>query len=380
MINVFNLNSLKQLVDEKDDVSAIVLVDTNIVIREPDFMTWEMPIREPIFVLPDIIILELERVKNKPDSKENARKAIRNLQNLFQQGSITHGIHLENIGWFISIPTQKQEELKSQLVVMEDVSGVFGQSDTKLILLAKECANTITRIPTVFATGDINLFNIVEVYDITAYSFTHFPMDGFERIMNKYLLKVPNWDNVLADIQETTKYKLPTSFDLLQWFYSDGLMNLIMSKSPMFPRSKRIELTFVSVELREARLDEESCKEMKSTYSCPLYVKARILIREIGEIKEQDLFFCWIPMVTRDGAFIINGKRQMLLSNFVDYLPLERKLLDMVLDNIKNKAIKRMSRVSLERVTPSYLIDPKSFMESINDCFAISLGLSSFNQ
>ena len=376
MANVFNLNNLKELVDEKDDVSAIVLVDTNMVIRDPDFMTWEMPINEPIFVLPDIIVLELEQVKKRPDSKENAYKAIRNLHDLFQKGSITNGIHLDNIGWFISVPSQREEELKAKLAVMEDVVKAFGQSDTKLILLAKECTEVITRIPTIFATGDLNLFNIVEVNNITAYPFTCFPMDGFEKVMNKYLLKVPSWDETFPEIQVASDHKSSPSFNFLQWFYSDGLVNLIMSKSPMFPKNRRIELSFISTELRGTSLDEESCIQMNSTYACPLYVRTQILIREMGEIKEQDLFFCWIPMITRDGAFIINGKRQELLSNAIAYLPLERVLIDTELDKIRNTAIRRMSTVSLESVTPSYLINPRGLIDTIADFFAISLGLS----
>lgn len=376
MANVFNLNNLKRLVDENDDVSAIVLVDTNIVIREPDFMTWKMPVQEPIFILPDIIILELEKLKSKPSIKENAGIAIRNLQSLFQQGNITHGIHLANIGWFISVPSQKEKELKARLAVMVDVARVFGQSDTKLILLAEECIKTITRIPTIFATGDVNLFNIVEVNNITAYPFTCFPMDGFEKVMNKYLLKVPSWNEAFPEIQEATEYKSSPTLNLLQWFYSDGLVNLIMSKAPMFPKNKRIELSFISTELRGTSLDEESCKQMNSTYACPLYVRTQILIRETGEIKEQDLFFCWAPMVTRDGTFIINGKRQELLSNAIAYLPLERILIDIELDKIRNTAIRRMSTVSLESVTPSYLINPRGLIDTIADFFAISLGLS----
>jgi DNA-directed RNA polymerase beta subunit len=222
----------------------------------------------------------------------------------------------------------------------------------------------------------MNLFNIVAVNDVPAYVFTSFPMNNIDRVINDYLKTVPDWDELLSEIQDTSKYKTSLSLSSFKWFYEEGLMKLIMSKSPIIPHSRRFELTFISLELREAILDELNCLAMGKTFACPLYLKTRLLVKEVGEIKEQDLFLSDIPMITQDGTFIVNGQRKVLLSEAVINRSLERSLLDIALDTLKSKVIKRMSRISPQKVTPSYLVDPYPFIAAIGEFFSNSLWLT----
>ena len=53
------------------------------------------------------------------------------------------------------------------------------------------------------------------------------------------------------------------------------------------------------------------------TYSAPLYVKVRLLVKETGEIKEQDLFFGDIPLMTAKGTFITSGAERVVVSQLL---------------------------------------------------------------
>jgi len=86
-----------------------------------------------------------------------------------------------------------------------------------------------------------------------------------------------------------------------QRFQEDGLKQLLEEISPIKDLTgNRLELGFIAYEFREPRQghSEQECHERDQTYSVPLYVKVRLLVKETGEIKEQDLFFGDIPMMT----------------------------------------------------------------------------------
>lgn len=195
--------------------------------------------------------------------------------------------------------------------------------------------------------------------------------DVIEEVTNKRLLQLTNWDIELAEIQEATKLKPSELIDTFSWFYENGLIDLIMSKSPIISKSRLLELVFLSIELREAELDEEFALLFNLTYTCPLYLRARLLVKETAEIKEQDLYFGDIPLITQNGTFIINGIRKNYNIKPITNHSLKDTPLNTALDVIKDKAIKRMNKVSLETVTPSGLIDTGYFVNAVKEFFAV---------
>ena len=62
---------------------------------------------------------------------------------------------------------------------------------------------------------------------------------------------------------------------------------------------------------------EQECRQRDLTYSVPLYVRARLLVKETGEIKEQDLFFGDIPLMTAKGTFITSGAERVVVSQLL---------------------------------------------------------------
>ncbi len=121
-----------------------------------------------------------------------------------------------------------------------------------------------------------------------------------------YVMDVPN----LIKIQ----------LDSFQRFKEDGLKQLLQEVSPIKDiTGNRLELSFVAYELREPRPghSEQECHERDLTYSAPLYVKVRLLVKETGEIKEQELFFGDIPLMTAKGTFITSGAERVVVSQLL---------------------------------------------------------------
>ena len=105
-----------------------------------------------------------------------------------------------------------------------------------------------------------------------------------------------------------------------QRFQESGLKQLLEEISPIQSlTSTKLELTFVAYEFREPRPghSEADCRERNLTYAAPLYVRVRLLIKETGEIKEQDLFLGDIPLMTAKGTFITSGAERVVVSQLL---------------------------------------------------------------
>jgi DNA-directed RNA polymerase subunit beta len=133
-----------------------------------------------------------------------------------------------------------------------------------------------------------------------------------------------------ATINRKSYAKLPTVLDVpnlikvqldsFQRFQEDGLKALLEEISPIKDLTgNRLELGFIAYEFREPRPghSEQECHERDQTYSAPLYVKVRLLVKETGEIKEQDLFFGDIPLMTSKGTFITSGAERVVVSQLL---------------------------------------------------------------
>lgn len=106
--------------------------------------------------------------------------------------------------------------------------------------------------------------------------------------------------------------------DSFHWFQEEGLKQLLEEVSPIKDfTGNRLELSFISYEFRDPRHSEQECRQRDLTYSAPLYVKTQLLVKETGEIKEQDLFFGDIPLMTAEGTFITSGAERVVVSQLL---------------------------------------------------------------
>ncbi len=102
------------------------------------------------------------------------------------------------------------------------------------------------------------------------------------------------------------------------WFNEQGLEDVFREVSPILDyTSKKYELHFQEHEFRHPKYSPQECKEREITFSQPLYVRTRLVMKETGEIKEQDIFMGDFPMMTANGTFIINGAERVVVSQLV---------------------------------------------------------------
>jgi len=117
------------------------------------------------------------------------------------------------------------------------------------------------------------------------------------------ILELPN----LIEIQ--TK-----SYD---WFLKEGLIEMFKDISPIEDFTGNLSLEFVDYKLGEPKYDLDESKNRDATYAAPLRVKVRLIIKETGEVKEQEVFMGDFPLMTDTGTFVINGAERVIVSQLV---------------------------------------------------------------
>ena len=107
-----------------------------------------------------------------------------------------------------------------------------------------------------------------------------------------------------------------------EWFLNEGLAETFRDISPIKDFSEALQLELEldpdDEDLRPPpKFTVEECKEKDMTYSAPIFVRARFMNRNTGEIKEQTVFMGDFPMMTEKGTFIINGTERVVVSQLV---------------------------------------------------------------
>ena len=106
--------------------------------------------------------------------------------------------------------------------------------------------------------------------------------------------------------------------DSYKWFLEEGLKEVFDDISPIEDYTGNLILEFVDYSLDEnPKYDIEECKERDATYCAPLKVKVRLINKETGEIKEQEVFMGDFPLMTERGTFVINGAERVIVSQLV---------------------------------------------------------------
>ena len=101
------------------------------------------------------------------------------------------------------------------------------------------------------------------------------------------------------------------------WFLEEGLTGIFKRLSPIEDFSGSLALDLSDHYFGDPLMTVEEAKERDTSYSKPLHVIARFVNRGTGEIKEQKVFLGDLPMMTRNGTFIINGTERVVVSQLV---------------------------------------------------------------
>ncbi len=104
---------------------------------------------------------------------------------------------------------------------------------------------------------------------------------------------------------------------------SVGLQEVFRSVFPIRDFSDRARLEFVRYDLEQPKYDVEECQQRGITFAAPLRVTLRLVVwdvdeetksRSIRDIKEQDVYMGDMPLMTKNGTFIINGTERVIVS------------------------------------------------------------------
>ncbi|SDN92325.1 DNA-directed RNA polymerase subunit beta [Alkalicoccus daliensis] len=102
-----------------------------------------------------------------------------------------------------------------------------------------------------------------------------------------------------------------------QWFLDEGIQEMFQDISPIEDFTGNLVLEFVDYSLGEPKYPVDESKERDVTYSAPLRVKVRLINKETGEVKEQEVFMGDFPLMTDTGTFVINGAERVIVSQLV---------------------------------------------------------------
>ena len=120
--------------------------------------------------------------------------------------------------------------------------------------------------------------------------------------MSSSALQVAKTSTYLPDLVEVQR----ASF---KWFLEKGLIEELQNFSPISDYTGKLELHFIGEEyrLKRPRHDVEEAKRRDATFASQMYVTCRLINKETGEIKEQEVFIGELPLMIKVPLSVING-------------------------------------------------------------------------
>ena len=107
--------------------------------------------------------------------------------------------------------------------------------------------------------------------------------------------------------------------DSYKSFLAEDLREVFSDVNPITDYTGNLVLEFIDYKLdyENIKYTVEECKERDATYAAPLKVKVRLVNKETGEVKDQEVFMGDFPLMTEQGTFIINGAERVIVSQLV---------------------------------------------------------------
>jgi len=133
---------------------------------------------------------------------------------------------------------------------------------------------------------------------------------------------------VFGKIEEPIKIPnlIHIQLDSYRWFVEEGILQVLQKYSPIVSQphkgdlkkgEKGFALEFISVRTGEPKHTPKECIDKGMTYSIPIYVTIRITDINTGEMKEEEVYFGYIPGMTERGTFVINGAERVVVNQLV---------------------------------------------------------------
>ncbi len=120
---------------------------------------------------------------------------------------------------------------------------------------------------------------------------------------------------------QSTEVQLPDlieiQLDSFKKFIDEGIQRTFTEISPIEDYTGSYAVEFGEGRFEEPPVSVEECMSKDKTYAAPLFVKVRFIVKETGEVREQDVFMGDFPLMTSSGTFVINGTERVVVTQLV---------------------------------------------------------------
>jgi DNA-directed RNA polymerase subunit beta len=120
---------------------------------------------------------------------------------------------------------------------------------------------------------------------------------------------------------QSTEVQLPDLVEIqlnsFQKFLDLGIQKTFTEISPIEDYTGSYAVQFGEHRFEDAPVSVEECMSKDKTYAAPLFVKVRFIVKETGEVREQDVFMGDFPLMTHSGTFVINGTERVVVTQLV---------------------------------------------------------------
>jgi len=120
---------------------------------------------------------------------------------------------------------------------------------------------------------------------------------------------------------QTTDFQLPALVEIqlrsFERFLEEGIQRTLTEISPIEDYTGSYAVEFGEAYFEDPPVPMEECMTKDKTYSAPLFVRVRFIVKETGELREQDVFMGDFPLMTNSGTFIINGTERVVVTQLV---------------------------------------------------------------
>src|SRR5919112_370314 len=120
---------------------------------------------------------------------------------------------------------------------------------------------------------------------------------------------------------QSTEVQLPDLVEIqrnsFQKFLNEGIQKTFTEISPIEDYTGSYAVEFGEGRFEDSPVSVEECMSKDKTYAAPLFVKVRFIVKETGEVREQDVFMGDFPLMTSSGTFVINGTERVVVTQLV---------------------------------------------------------------
>jgi DNA-directed RNA polymerase subunit beta len=120
---------------------------------------------------------------------------------------------------------------------------------------------------------------------------------------------------------QSTEVQLPDLVEIqlnsFKKFLDEGIKKTFTEISPIEDYTGSYAVEFGEGRFEEPPVSVDECMSKDKTFAAPLFVKVRFIVKETGEVREQDVFMGDFPLMTDSGTFVINGTERVVVTQLV---------------------------------------------------------------